>query len=322
MISIIIPLYNVKKYLKDCLDSIQSVINQTYTDWECILVDDGSIDGSAEICDSYMQRDERFKVIHKGNGGVSSARNMGIKEARGEWIAFVDADDIISAQYLESLIEPSKQGDDLIVGGNTYFGLERGETVPPENCLIQKDDFKNYIFKDSEWTWQRVFLVVWGKLFRLSIIRNNNLYFDVNMIRSEDTTFLLLYMTLIRNVRLLSVKEYSYRYELSNKPYYKFSVDRFIAQQASYMKAMNIVCRSGIGSFKNVIDKAKLNCFILFLSSLNSQKEFIKGVREYRKIEKEYSFLYSDFLHTIYYFIIISFPSIGYYIFYRKTPWR
>lgn len=319
MISIIIPVYNVKKYLKDCLDGI---LMQTYTDWECILVDDGSKDGSAEICDSYALRDARFKVIHKENGGVSSARNMGLKEARGEWVAFVDADDMISPRYLTSLIEPSKQDDDLIVGGNTYFGLESGETVPLENCLIQKDDFKTYIFNNSIWTWQRIFLVVWGKLFRLSIIRENNLSFDVNMIRSEDTTFLLLYMTMVRNVRLLAVKEYSYRYELSNKSYYRFSVDKFIAQQVSYKKAMDVVCKSDIGSFKTVIDEAKKTCFVLFLKSLASQRDFVEGIRRYRTIEKDYSFLYTDFMHAIYYFIIISLPSVGYYMFYRNISRR
>ena len=84
-----------------------------------------------------------------------------------------------------------------------------------------------------------------------------------------------------------------------------FSVDKFIAQQVSYKKAMDVVCKSDIGSFKTVIDEAKKTCFVLFLKSLASQRDFVEGIRRYRTIEKDYSFLYTDFMHAIYYFITI-----------------
>ena len=309
MISIIIPVYNVKQYLSDCLDGI---LSQTYTDWECILVDDGSTDGSTDVCDSYEQRDARFKAIHKENGGVSSARNRGLDVARGEWVTFIDADDRITAHFLHSLIEPADENDELVVGGNRYFGLDEGETVPPENRIVQREDFKNYIFTDIDWTWQRIFYVVWGKLFRLSIIKENRLLFDTNMIRSEDTTFMLLYMTFIRKVKLLKVKEYSYRFEMSNKAYYTFSVERFIAQQSSYMNAMNIVCKSDIGSFVRMIKRSRQLCFSLFLSSLVNKNEFIESIKEYRKYDDDLFFLSSDLKHFFYYKIIMLWPSIGY----------
>ena len=101
-----------------------------------------------------------------------------------------------------------------------------------------------------------------------------------------------------------------------------FSVDKFIAQQVSYKKAMDVVCKSDIGSFKTVIDEAKKTCFVLFLKSLASQRDFVEGIRRYRTIEKDYSFLYTDFMHAIYYFIIISLPSVGYYMFYRNISRR
>lgn len=312
MISIIIPVYNVKKYLKDCLDGI---LMQTYTDWECILVDDGSKDGSAEICDSYALRDARFKVIHKENGGVSSARNMGLKEARGEWVAFVDADDMISPRYLTSLIESAEEGDDLIVGGNTYFGNESGETVPPENQVVTREHFKDYIFTDTEWTWQRIFYVVWGKLFRLAIIQDNKLLFDTNMIRSEDTTFMLLYLTKIKNVRLLAVKHYAYRYEFSNKAYYGFTVEKFIAQQKAYTKYMDVVCNSDIGSFKRIICHSQKSCFALFLSSLKTKRDFVSGIEVYKKYDNEFPFLYDDFKHRLFFLILFYNPSLGYVIY-------
>lgn len=97
-ISIIVPVYKVEKYLHRCLDSI---VAQTFTDWECILVDDGSPDGSGKICDEYAEKDGRFKVFHQENQGVSAARNKGLDNAKGEWIGFVDSDDWVSKEYFQ-----------------------------------------------------------------------------------------------------------------------------------------------------------------------------------------------------------------------------
>ena len=98
MISIIVPVYNAEKYLCECIDSI---LFQTHKNFELILVDDGSPDNSGEICDEYATRDERIKVIHKENGGVSSARNLGIEVSNGEYITFIDSDDFVDEKYLE-----------------------------------------------------------------------------------------------------------------------------------------------------------------------------------------------------------------------------
>jgi len=100
LVSVIIPVYRAKEYLCECLDSI---LAQTYVNFELILVDDGSPDGSGDICDEYAEKDARVRVIHKENGGVSSARNRGMEEASGEWIAFVDADDFVALNYLEKM---------------------------------------------------------------------------------------------------------------------------------------------------------------------------------------------------------------------------
>lgn len=99
-ISIIVPVYNAEKTLHKCVDSI---INQSYKDWELLLVDDGSIDRSALICDDYVKQDKRIKVFHKQNGGVSSARNVGLDNVKGEWVSFIDSDDWVEIDYLENL---------------------------------------------------------------------------------------------------------------------------------------------------------------------------------------------------------------------------
>ena len=100
MISIIVPVYNTEKYLDQC---IQSVLVQTYTNWELLLINDGSTDLSGTICDQYATKDRRIRVFHKENGGVSSARNVGLDNARGKWIMFIDADDWVEPSMLKEL---------------------------------------------------------------------------------------------------------------------------------------------------------------------------------------------------------------------------
>ena len=111
MISVIVPVYNVEKYLEECLESIQ---NQTYTDIEVILVNDGSTDNSEVICEKYCEQDKRFKLINQKNQGQSSARNVGVEASTGEFIAFVDSDDIIKINYLEELMQYMTEDIDIV----------------------------------------------------------------------------------------------------------------------------------------------------------------------------------------------------------------
>ena len=115
MISIIVPVYNVEKDICRCLDSIMS---QTFTDWECICIDDGTPDNSGKICDDYAEKDSRFVVVHKKNGGVSSARNVGLDMAKGEYVTFCDSDDYVESNWLEEQYKDITSGDyDEVVCG-------------------------------------------------------------------------------------------------------------------------------------------------------------------------------------------------------------
>lgn len=130
LFSFIIPVYNVEPYLRKCLDSI---LRQKIDNWEALLIDDGSVDESGTICDEYAARDGRFKVFHKANGGVSSARNVGLENACGEWIWFVDPDDWIAADSLKILSETIKKNDcDTIFFGIDYID-ESGAVIGIEN---------------------------------------------------------------------------------------------------------------------------------------------------------------------------------------------
>ena len=123
LISVIIPVYNGEKFLRDCLDS---VTGQTYKDLQIILIDDGSKDQSGAICDEYAMKDPRIEVIHCENGGQAEARNRGLKLAKGEWIGFVDDDDVIEPDMYEVLIRNAKANDVLISGCSTLTVYEDG----------------------------------------------------------------------------------------------------------------------------------------------------------------------------------------------------
>lgn len=127
MVSIIVPVYNEALYLAPC---IESVISQTVSDWELILVDDGSTDGSAEICDDYAVRDARISVLHETNGGPARARNLGIKRAKGDYVAFIDGDDLLHAQYLESLLN--------------VMQAQKADVVQSPYVLLSEADYAHY----------------------------------------------------------------------------------------------------------------------------------------------------------------------------------
>ncbi len=133
-ISIIVPVYNAEEYLRKCLDSI---LSQTFSDWECILVDDGSKDKSGIICDEYAISDKRFKVIHKKNGGVSTARQVGTDSASGDFIIHVDSDDWIETDMLADMYEQTRDGTDIVVSD---FYVERGDKL---FCRRQTDVFNS-----------------------------------------------------------------------------------------------------------------------------------------------------------------------------------
>lgn len=134
-LSVIVPVYNVEPYLRRCLDSIE---NQTFADWECIIVDDGSPDGSAAICDEYAARDGRFRVIHQQNKGVSAARNAGLDAAKSEWISFVDSDDWIDVETYENAVRRAEEAgaDVLIFGYALSDGKKDFATYVPKNGIL------------------------------------------------------------------------------------------------------------------------------------------------------------------------------------------
>lgn len=201
LISIIIPVYKVEQYLARC---IESIISQTFTDWECILIDDGSPDGSGEICDYYAKQDCRLRVIHKNNEGVSAARNEGLKVARGEWITFVDSDDFLEPIFLEDLYKPviKYRSISFVHAGCVNF-YENGTTTPNQKYSQYFGDNKTILFEGFRG-------LVFSKLFKKSILLNNNILFDTRIRLAEDYIFTLNYLFFVDTFVFVESAGYNY----------------------------------------------------------------------------------------------------------------
>lgn len=194
-ISVIVPVYKAEAYINRCVDSI---LNQTFEDFELILVDDGSPDKSGAICDAYAEKDSRVRVIHKPNGGVSSARNAGLQAVQGNWITFVDSDDYVSSAYLEHLYEPEY---DLAIAGHME--------VTPTGHILETVRYHPVCFRELEQAYFQQLLdtegknwlfFCWGRLYSRSIIEKNELRFDINYSSGEDTIFMAMYFVLCHSI--------------------------------------------------------------------------------------------------------------------------
>lgn len=200
-ISVIIPVYNVEKYIKKCLDS---VVNQTYKNLEIILIDDGSKDESGQICDEYAKLDDRLKVIHRENKGVSSARNLGLDIATGEYIGFVDPDDWLHLEMYEILMLEMSSGDFDVVECNYCMAFEDGsEKVRHGHC--KKYDNYADILHDLFTT--DISHGIWNKLYKKSAV--DGIRFNSELVIAEDSLYLY---QCAKNIKLKCIDKPLYYY--------------------------------------------------------------------------------------------------------------
>lgn len=211
MISIIVPVYNAKKYLNKCLDSI---INQTYKNLDIILINDGSTDGSGRICDEYARIDNRIRVIHNINQGVSAARNKGIGLSNGKYILFIDSDDDVSRFYVERLVANISAEIDIVICGieDIYENVKI-----PKN--IKWRQINNDLFGKIEEDFHIIInytRVIAAKLYKTEILKIYNINFPVDISFGEDQIFNTLYFKKIKNYRFIHDKLYKYYHRKTN----------------------------------------------------------------------------------------------------------
>lgn len=206
-LSVIVPIYNVERYISKC---IESILNQTFTDYEIILVDDGSTDHSSEICDEYVRRDERIRVIHKINGGISSARNAGLRMSRGTYVTIVDPDDFVDERMFEEMIPADGEDADCIVSGLRYVynrPEENREHPMPEFELSVPDDlntifaqvFNNYGFSTAN-----------ARFYSRKLIMEHELFFNESFSVMEDSIFTFDFLRHCAKWKLRSGVYYNY----------------------------------------------------------------------------------------------------------------
>lgn len=184
MITAVLSVYNVGQYLPKCVDTM---LNQTCRDYEIIIVDDGSTDGSGAVCDEQGKRSDLIRVFHKPNGGLSSARNLGIEKARGEYIIFPDPDDWVEPDYLQGLLDiQEKQGADLAVCGHYNYGQGRDELWNPSAtpCTMDTEEALVSLMKPDSFCGY-----AWNKLYSMKIIREHALRFDEELLMVQDLHF-------------------------------------------------------------------------------------------------------------------------------------
>lgn len=205
IISIIVPVYNCEKYIAKC---VESIIGQTFVDWELLLIDDGSKDNSPQICDKFAAADNRIRTIHKTNGGASSARNRGIDEAAGDYITFIDSDDWVDPEYLQKFLDKQPDQNTIVYSGIishirdrkfVYFHYEDCEfTIPSQSEIIRND-----LLQDGGPV---------NKLFPRKLLIDNNLRFNEQLHYHEDHIFVYNVLLFASKLKFSSYCGYHYIY--------------------------------------------------------------------------------------------------------------
>ena len=280
MISIIVPVYNAEKYIRKCLDSI---VNQTYKDLEIILVDDGSPDNSGAICDEYAQNDSRIKVIHKQNGGLSSARNAGLDVASGEFLTFIDSDDYIEENTMADVVDAISQRDVEIV-----LIREKQVNLKGETTKIVGDKPTNTTFyKDKEFLVELVLGKqingACDKFYKRDCIKD--LRFEEGRHHGEDMLFNVSYLDRVKTVGYVDSIKYSYVANddsVTHASFNSHSIDNIYFKD----KVFSIVKEkyptySGILARRCFVARLTLLRLIYGSAQQKKQKTLIKEVQDY-----------------------------------------
>ena len=268
LISIVVPVYNVEKYVGKCIDSL---LRQTYTNLEIILVDDGSTDNSCNICEQYAIKDNRIRVYHKQNGGLSDARNYGIKRASGKHISFVDSDDEVSRYYIEDLIIDDRE--DYISVSYPFRVYEGKKNDLPGH--LQNPMIKTYtpIEAEVKFLQSNVFVSAWGKLYP-TVLFNDTLY-PVGEINEDKGTTYKLYAKVNR---VIEVRQYNYYYlirnnSLSSSKYLSGQIsviDKNLHEQETFMDN-----QFGVGKFRSYFRYKRLSTYLYFIYHISKAENSI-----------------------------------------------
>lgn len=316
-LSIIVPVYNVEKFLKKCIDS---VITQKFKDFELILVNDGSSDSSGLICDEYAKKDTRIKVIHKTNAGQSSARNLGLSEAKGDYIGFVDSDDWIHEEMYDNLIK-SAFGHDMDIVACNFWVMDANDNLTPYNkkpfdIKYDRDSAMNEIYTNKVLTFSPCNKIYKRELFVDLKFKEGIIFEDL------DISYKLIY----RSKKIAYLKEclYYYRYNINSTLKSKFTrkrLDEFHVRLDLYrFYKQKYPDLSGLVYYE--FCKVRSYLFACVLSNKDLDKDEFKYLIQYdkdllRKIMKNVDFRLKNKFEV---FMFVNFPRVEVYI--RSTIFK
>lgn len=312
LISVIIPVYNVEKYICQCMDS---VVNQTYHNIEIILIDDGSPDNCGKICDEYAQKDGRIKVIHKKNGGLSAARNDGIRTATGEWVTFVDPDDWLDVDSFKSVFEAIKDYDvDVICDGGSFYeygnrskkrysfdkielfeGKQRTDLMMAHTLSGHYDESSGrYLYATGS---------MWGKFYKASFLAENCLETNTSFHAFEDLLFNFIVFDKAKRVGVCTQIGYHYRQTVNTSIGQRFNpqkpqmsldfmneLNRYMKQRQSNELIMQAIQARGIQSLAML-----LQTYYFHKDNPNTYREVVKQIKKLKKESIYHDSIYSEF---------------------------
>lgn len=297
MISIIVPIYNSEKTLSQCVDSI---LSQKYSDFEILLIDDGSTDESSKMCDEYAKLDKRIRVFHQDNQGVSAARNLGLDYMKGEFVTFCDSDDWVEDTWLLDYID-NYHGEDVLYQNarwwkNTEILLDRNVSLSPSMGTfdkIQKLYLANTLF------------YIWSGLWRSDIIKQYKLRFP-NVILWEDRIWSCLFCSHIQLINIIpndKCHQYNYNYRFPIKRRYEeINLEKFKALIMS-LNACNLMCQSFHKEAEFIYFSRKIsadifyNLLLMYKEHLLNKEERLK-ILQFIRQEKKHMYL-SDYKFKI-----------------------
>lgn len=275
-VSIIVPVYNVEKYLEKCL---KSLISQSYKNIEIILIDDGSKDNSGRICDEYKRKDSRIKVIHKENAGVSEARNSGIQKATGKYLCFVDADDFVMDNYVEYMHQLIvKDSSDIAICTKMFSNFNEKQTSEE---VIENLDGENAIIRILNY---RMPIGVYSRIFKKDLIEDNRIRFLKDIYMGEGFNFNVACFQKAKKVIVSNYKVYYYRRNNATSATTKFSIKK--CENSLYaMKVMrdNLIIRTEhvINSWEYALWRTYSDAFD-YMCLGNEKKDNLEKFKEYK----------------------------------------
>jgi len=268
-VSVIIPVYNVEKYLQRC---VNSVLNQTYTDLEIILVDDGATDSSGALCDFLATLDERVKVYHKENGGLSDARNYGIEKANGEYLTFIDSDDYVENDYVETLVgDMEKHGVDIAIGGHrvVYDTRNIEKTDACEQVVLDKKQALERMLYDT------ISIAAWSKLFRRAVL--GDIRFPVGRLYEDTATT---YKFVLRADKISYTSKAIYNYAIRTD---SITRKEYSAKKNDIIKSsqeMSDACLSAYPDLERACNRKMVWAHLSVLSQIADSKNKFKKERK------------------------------------------